>query len=173
MARKPDQTKGFLARLIGNQAGNVLAMTAAMLIPLRGLVGGGIDMSRLYLTKTRLQQACDAGALAGRRAMGGGSWTTTSGGTADRALNMFRGNFKSGDYGATGITDPANGINSFPQFSESGGTVTGTAKVNVPMMVVKVLGFTSKNITVNCTAKMEIPNTDVMFVLDNTGSMAD
>ncbi|RXR27653.1 TadE/TadG family type IV pilus assembly protein [Sphingobium fluviale] len=164
MARKPDGQKGFLARLLSNQAGNVLFMTAAFLIPLLGLVGGGVDMSRLYLAKTRLQQACDAGALAGRKAMDTGAWTAGTGPstTEGRALNMFSGNFKDGDFGTGTVTK---------SFTESGGVVSGTASVTMPMMVIKVLGITSKTINVSCTAKMEIPNTDVMFVIDNTGSM--
>lgn len=164
MARKTDGQKGFLARLLSNQAGNVLFMTAAFLIPLLGLVGGGVDMSRLYLAKTRLQQACDAGALAGRKAMDTGAWTagTATSTTEGRALNMFSGNFKDGDFGTGTVTK---------SFTESGGVVTGTASVAMPMMVIKVLGITSKTISVSCTAKMEIPNTDVMFVIDNTGSM--
>jgi hypothetical protein len=172
MARKMDGQKGFLSRLLHNEAGNVLFMTAAFLIPLLGLVGGGVDMSRLYLAKTRLQQACDAGALAGRKAMGNGSWTTTgTGNTEARAINIFQGNFKDGDFGATGVTDTANGITAFPTYTESGGVVTGKAKITMPMMVIKVLGITTKSISVACTSKMEIPNTDVMFVIDNTGSM--
>jgi len=162
MARKPEGQKGFLARLLSNQAGNVLFMTAAFILPLLGLVGGGVDMSRLYLAKTRLQQACDAGALAGRKAMATGAWTTGTGSTEARALNMFSGNFKDGDFGTGTVTK---------SFTESGGVVSGTASVTMPMMVIKVLGITSKTINVACTAKMEIPNTDVMFVIDNTGSM--
>lgn len=98
-------------------------------------------MSRLYLAKTRLQQACDAGALAGRKAMGNGSWTTTgTGNTEARAINIFQGNFKDGDFGATGVTDTANGITAFPHLHRvPGGVVTGKAKITMPMMVIKVL----------------------------------
>ncbi len=165
MARKPDWQKGFLHRLLHNEAGNTLFMTAAFMIPLLGLVGGGVDMSRLYLAKTRLQQACDAGALAGRKAMANGSWTagTAITTTEGRANNIFDGNFKnSGEYGSGMVTR---------SFTESGGVVTGTASVDMPMMVIKVLGITNKTLNISCTAKMEIPNTDVMFVIDNTGSM--
>lgn len=164
MARKHTARKGFLARLLHSTSANVLPLTAALLIPLLGLVGGGVDMSRLYLVKTRMQQACDAGALAGRKAMGNGNWTTSgSTSTNGRATAIFDGNFKQGDYGSGTLTK---------SYSESGGVVTGTASADVPMAVMKVLGFTSKTIAVTCTAKMEIPNTDVMFVLDVTGSMA-
>lgn len=163
MTRKQDRQKGFLGRLLHNEAGNVLFMTAAFLIPLLGLVGGGVDMSRLYLAKTRLQQACDAGALAGRKAMANGTWTTGTGSTNARAVNIFEANFnKNGEYGSNAPTY---------SFSEAAGVVTGTTSVTMPMMVIKVLGITTKTLNVSCTAKMEIPNTDVMFVIDNTGSM--
>ena len=66
--------RGFMSALARDVRGNTLAIMAAALIPLAGLVGGGIDISRMYITKTRLQHACDAGALAGRKAMGGGTW---------------------------------------------------------------------------------------------------
>lgn len=57
--------------LLADKGGNVLVMTAASIVPILALVGGGIDVSRIYLAESRLQSACDAGALAARRAMGG------------------------------------------------------------------------------------------------------
>jgi hypothetical protein len=163
MAIRSGNSQGFLTRLRRDEAGNTLAIVAAAIFPMLGLIGGGIDMSRVYLVKARLQQACDAGALAGRKAMGNGSWTTgTSSSSEGRATAMFNGNFVTGDYGSGTLTK---------SFSESGGVVTGAASAPVPMTIMKVFGFTSKTISVTCTAKMEIPNTDVMFVIDNTGSM--
>lgn len=160
MARKTDAKKGFLSRLIRNEAGNTLAMTAAVTIPLLGMIGGGVDVSRLYLIKTRLQQACDAGALAGRKAQAGGSWNTAAGATADQ---VFAANFETNSYGTTSTTH---------SYSENSGTVTGTASVVVPMMIMKLFGNTQKTISVTCDAQMQLPNSDVMFVLDVTGSMA-
>jgi len=153
----------FMTRLGRDQRGNILAISAAALIPLAGLIGGGVDMSRLYLTKTRLQQACDAGALAGRRAMGSGSWTD-SGATSSRgrALELFNANFTDGAYGTDLLSH---------DFVEDDGEVTGSAVVTVPMTMMRIFGMTERTMTVTCTAKMEIPNTDVMFVLDVTGSM--
>jgi Flp pilus assembly protein TadG len=154
----------ILMRLYHNQAGNTLAMVAAGLLPLLGLIGGGVDMSRIYLTKTRMQQACDAGALAGRRMMGTGAWAANSNAANTAAVNMYNANFQANSYGSTSTA---------PSFSESGGTVTGTASATLPMTIMKVFGQGSKLISVTCSSKMEIPNTDVMFVLDTTGSMAD
>ncbi|ALR21596.1 MULTISPECIES: TadE/TadG family type IV pilus assembly protein [Sphingobium] len=155
--------QGFLARLLRNQAGNALMIVAAAVIPLLGLVGGGIDMSRLYLTQARLQQACDAGALAGRKEMGAGAWSANSGKPDTVALQLFDANFGSNPYGTTGTTR---------SFVESNRKVTGTASVTVPMTVMRALGISSKTLSTTCEAEMRIPNTDVMFVLDVTGSMA-
>lgn len=153
----------FMTRLARDIRGNTIALAAAVMIPLAGLIGGGVDMSRLYLVKTRLQQACDAGALAGRKAMGAGSWTTSgTGNSQSRANELFDANFKGGSYGTGTLVR---------NYVESSGTVTGTATAPVPMTIMKVFGMTQRTLTVNCTAKMEIPNTDVMFVLDVTGSM--
>ena len=59
----------LLLRLAGARGGNVLSIVALGLPALLVLIGGGIDMSRAYMARTSLQNACDAGVLAGRRAM--------------------------------------------------------------------------------------------------------
>ncbi|MET0370981.1 MAG: TadE/TadG family type IV pilus assembly protein [Sphingobium sp.] len=148
-----------------NQGGQVLAMVAAAIIPILGLVGGGVDMSRLYLTKSRLQLACDAGALAGRKQMGSGAWSASSNKANAVAEQLFTANW--------GSTNPYGTANSSKAYSESGGKVTGTASVDVPMTIMRIFGQTTKTISVTCDAEMRIPNTDVMFVLDTTGSMGD
>lgn len=60
-----------LRSLARDTAGNTIAMTAAALMPLIAMVGAAVDLSRLYLVQSRLQSACDAGALAARRSMNG------------------------------------------------------------------------------------------------------
>lgn len=155
---------GFLTRLLRNQAGNTMAIVAAAIIPLLGLIGGGIDMSRLYLTKARLQQACDAGALAGRKQMGAGSWTADSSKADTVAKELFDANFGTNPYGTNSTSR---------SFAEGGGKVTGTASVIVPMTIMKMFAQGDKTVAVTCDAEMRIPNTDVMFVLDTTGSMAE
>ena len=61
--------RGFLSRLARDSRGNALAIVGAALVPLTAMIGSGVDMSRAYMAKTRLQTACDAAALAGRRVM--------------------------------------------------------------------------------------------------------
>ena len=158
--------RGFLSRLARDVRGNALAMMAMALIPLAGLIGGGIDISRMYITKTRLQHACDAGALAGRKAMGGGTWTQSGGMPNTTALQFFDGNFAPAAYGGRNLTR---------SFSENAGKVSGTASVDLQMTIVKVVtkDWNYVTLSVTCQTEMRMPNTDIMFVLDNTGSMAD
>src|SRR3546814_4052597 len=103
MASCSTPTKGFLTRLLHNEAGNTLAIVAAAIFPLAGMIGGGLDMSRLYLAKHRLQQACHAGALVGRKAMGSGSWSTTQGDDAAKA--MIQSNYAGAAYGSRALTN--------------------------------------------------------------------
>jgi Flp pilus assembly protein TadG len=164
MSVKTDATKraGFLARIRHDQNGNVAAMMAAGLIPLTAMIGSGVDVSRIYLTQTRLQQACDAGALAGRKKMGVNTWAFNSFTARTAANNMFDANFRSGTSGSTNLSRV---------YTESGGTVTGTASVELPMAIMQMFGKGDHDISVTCEAELAIPNTDVMFVLDTTGSM--
>ncbi|NIJ18522.1 hypothetical protein FHS95_000191 [Sphingomonas naasensis] len=166
------EARGFLTRLARDTRGNTLALMAIAIIPLAGIIGGGIDISRMYIVKTRLQHACDAGALAGRKAMGAGLWSQTGAidGSQETnypqkiAMRYFDGNF---DRTAYGGTTPA------PEFTEAGGKVSGKASVSLPMTLMKIFGRTAETLSVTCEADMRLPNTDVMFVLDNTGSMGD
>ena len=157
-----NKAMGFLSRLRRDVRGNTLAIVAASMIPLIALAGGGIDVSRMYLAKVRLQHACDAGALAGRKAMGAGTWAQTNPNPNTIAQQFFDGNFKSGAYGTTNISRT---------YSENSGDVSGTASVIVPMTMMKFFGMPARTMSVACDAQMQLPNTDVMFVLDNTGSM--
>jgi Flp pilus assembly protein TadG len=156
--------QGFLSRLARDVRGNTMAIMAMALIPLAGMVGGGVDISRLYIVKTRLQHACDAGALAGRKAMGGGTWSQSNYAPRTSAEQFFDANYQSDAYGATDRQR---------SFTENAGKVTGTASAVLPMTLMKIFGRTSETLTVTCDAEMRLPNTDVMFVLDTTGSMDD
>ena len=152
-----------LARLLVDTGGNTLAIMAAALFPLAGLVGGGVDMSRLYLTKSRLQQACDAGALAGRKVMGAATWDANAYAANTEAVRFFDSNFQNGAYG-TGTRTRS--------FSEAAGRVSGAASVVVPMTIMRIFQSADTTVDVTCMAEMRLPNTDIMFVLDTTGSMA-
>ncbi len=145
-------------------AGNTLAMIAAFLIPLSALTGSAVDVSRAYLVKVRLQQACDAGALAGRKFM-----TTATGSTLDanalaQANAFFTSNFTAGWMDTASV--------SFTPTRTTDGQVTATALATVPMTIMKMFGYDSNSISVVCAARLDIGDSDIMFVLDTTGSMA-
>lgn len=154
---------GVLSRLSKDQSGNTIAIMAAAVIPVIGLVGGSVDMSRIYLTQTRLQAACDAGSLMGRKVMAGGAWADNSSRANAEALKAFAANFETGAYGTENLAR---------SFTELSGKVTGTASVDIPMTLMRALGQDERTISVSCSAEMRIPNSDVMFVLDTTGSMS-
>jgi Flp pilus assembly protein TadG len=164
-ATAPAAARGFLARLRGDEAGNTIAIFAAAVIPTIGLIGGAVDMSRIYLVKTSLQAACDAGSLTGRKTMAIGNWADDNFQARTEANTMFDANFSSGSYGSGNLNRT---------FMENGaGNVEGTASARLPMSLMKVLGNEAVDIKVTCQSELRIPNTDVMFVLDTTGSMAD
>ncbi|MEM1131640.1 MAG: pilus assembly protein TadG-related protein [Pseudomonadota bacterium] len=152
----------LLLRLRRSKAGNTLAMVAAGLVPLTAMIGSGVDISRAYMVQSRLQQACDAGVLAGRKAMADGEYTTAAKAVAD---DYFEINYPTGYIETTNST--------FTSSNPAGGsTVIGSASVTVPTVVMSMFNFDSLDIAVNCTAQLEIANSDITFVLDNTGSMA-
>lgn len=154
--------RGFLSRLSRDQRGNVLAMSAAALIPLLAMIGGAIDASRLYMARTRLQQACDAGALAGRKAMANVQTLTTA--EKAKAKEFFDFNFPTGTYSGDNI----NAV-----YSRGGaGVVVGEASVDMPTTIMSFFGFEKVGLSVSCESTLNIPNTDIMFVLDITGSMS-
>ena len=50
--------------------------------------------------------------------------------------------------------------------------MTGTVSATIPMTLMRIFGRTTETIAVTCSSEMRLPNTDIMFVLDTTGSMA-
>ncbi|MBA3776214.1 MAG: VWA domain-containing protein [Betaproteobacteria bacterium] len=163
----PDRANGgWIARLARDRAGNTLAMIAAAIAPIMAMVGGGVDMGRSYLAQARLQQACDAGVLAARKRMG--SEAAVSGTipeeTGDIGQRFFNVNFRDGAYGSTG--------RSFAMNLEEDFAISGQASVQVPTTIMRVFGFNEVPINVTCEAQINFNNTDVMMVLDVTGSMA-
>ncbi len=154
--------RASLASLAMDVSGNTLAMTAAAIVPLLAMVGGAVDLSRIYLARTRLQAACDAGALAARRSMLGLTWNDAS---REVALNYFNSNFPQGKY--------ATGLISANYTANNRGVVSGTANVAVPMTIMQFFDFSNHDVAVTCSADLNLPNTDVMLVLDTTLSMND
>lgn len=148
-----------------DRAGNTLPLVAAGLAPLLALVGGGIDMSRSYLSETRLQQACDAGVLAARKTLGATvvATDTLPADVEAKGKSFFRTNFKNGDYGSAEAA--------FSMTLEDNNAISGAASASVPTTIMRLFGKDAVDVSVDCSAQLNFSNTDVMMVLDVTGSM--
>ncbi|MBW8729480.1 MAG: TadE/TadG family protein [Terrabacter sp.] len=141
--------------------GNVLPMAAIGMLLSAALVGGGVDMSRAYRVENRLQSACDSAALAGRRAVASNGFDTTA---QTQANSYFTTNFDDTTQETTSTTK------SFTS-ADNGQTVTGTASTQLNLAVMKIFGFQKFSLAVTCQASMGVGNSDVVMVLDTTGSM--
>jgi Flp pilus assembly protein TadG len=162
--RTLDETIGFLGRLRRDVRGNTLALMAAMLIPLAALSGSAVDLGRLYTVKTRLQQACDAGVLAGRKMMVDPSSSTLDDTATQAAQTFFANNFHAGWFKTSSVV--------FTPTKSGDSQVDGTATAVVPMTVMTMFGVSSRTVSVTCEARYDVADADIMFVLDTTGSMA-
>ena len=154
--------KQFLSNLARNTAGNALMLFGAALVPISLMIGSGIDASITYMARAKLQNACDAGALAGRLAMIGYSWTDE---TEEEARKFFDFNFP---VGTNGVDDVVFNID---QDSSDTSQVIGSASGTVPTTIMYIFGFDSMDISVTCDAKRDLGHNDVMLVLDVTSSM--
>ncbi len=161
MKRDNNERQSFLRSLLHDRTANTIVISAAAMIPLMAMVGGGVDASRYYMTASRMQAACDAGALAARRAMTDDTFTNAH---REIGLNFYDQNFEQGMFGLQ------NGERDF--LSDGDGRVNGAARGTLPTSIMGAFGYESFDIEVSCSAEINISNSDIMFVLDTTGSMA-
>jgi Flp pilus assembly protein TadG len=154
-------TPGLLTRLRRDSRGNTLAIVGAALIPLTAMIGSGVDMSRAYMAKTRLQSACDAASLAGRRVMTNDTLDAT---VTTEAIKFFNFNFPQGLYQTAAFTPTVS--------RPSQGTVEVVANTTIPTTIMSMFGFKTLPLAVDCQASQNFVNTDILLVLDTTGSMA-
>jgi hypothetical protein len=86
------------------ERGSVLAIATLGMLSLLLAVGLGVDISRLYLAKTELQNAADAASLAGVSALNGSSSGITK--AADRAVQAMN-NYQ---FNKTGVVIPRSNV---------------------------------------------------------------
>ena len=154
----------FLRRLRRDASGNTLAICAAAIIPLTAVIGSALDLSEAYMTRQRLQNACDAGVLAARQYMQGTDFNADVRGEADRFFDF---NFPAGTSNVSGLDFDVE------QDSAKQSQLNGSASARVPTTLMRIFGYTSIPLKVNCDATRDMGHNDVMLVLDVTGSMAD
>ena len=160
MGQQIDTRQSFLRRLAKDATANTLVISAVSMVPLMAMVGGGVDASRYYMAESRLQAACDAGALAARRSMEDNTLDTASKTVGD---NFFAENYPDGTFGLEQLT------HAYTATAE--GEVNGTASGTLPTAIMDAFGYNDFSINVQCSADVNVSNTDIVFVLDVTGSM--
>ena len=152
----------FLARLLSDHKGNVLAIVGAGLVPLAIMIGSGVDLSRAYMAKSKMQSACDAASLAARRVMKNDAFTDDVNATGKE---FFGFNYPQGLYGSNSfvpvITKPESGV------------IRVNAATTIPTTIMHIFGFDTLPVEVSCDASLNFVNTDIVLVLDVTGSMND
>jgi Flp pilus assembly protein TadG len=140
--------------------GTVAIIAAVSFIPMLGLAGAAVDFIRASNVKTHLQTALDAGALAAATAR------TLS--KADR-IKLGKATFIKNWPDA--IT---NNLSAKPKFEIEGDGVKGTAEVQVPTTIMRIVGINDMNIT--GSANVNIPpgkKAEIVLVLDYSGSMEE
>lgn len=162
MTHRSHYRPGLLTRLARNEAGNTIAILAASLVPLAGMIGGGLDLSRAYLVKTRLAQACDAGVLAGRKLMGSSGTVSTP--VTNEVRKYVNFNFPQNYMGTDSFTiTPTLGTQD---------QIVLTLSTNVPTAIMRLFGKNDVAVSTTCSARNDYSNIDIVLVLDTTGSMA-
>ncbi|MBX7481076.1 TadE/TadG family protein [Qipengyuania sp. 6D47A] len=151
----------LFARLLNDNKGNVLPIVGAALVPLLMMIGSGVDLSRAYMAKSKMQSACDAASLAARRVM---KSDTLNDEVTKTGKEFFNFNYPQGYYGASTfepvVSKPAAGV------------IRVNASTTVPTTIMRIFGFATLPVAVNCDAELNFVNTDIVLVLDVTGSMA-
>ncbi len=151
----------LLARLLHDHKGNVLAIVGAGLVPLTIMIGSGVDLSRAYMAKSKMQSACDAASLAARRVMKNDSLNDT---VRNTGQEFFTFNFPQGQYGAQAFTP----VITRPE----AGVIRVNASTAIPTAIMRLFGFETLPVAVSCDASLNFVNTDIVLVLDVTASMA-
>ena len=154
-------TRTQASSLLHDDAGSLLPMAAVGFLVLAAIVGGGIDISRAYKAENRLQAACDAGVLAGRRAVGNDGFDDD----VEAEANAYFANNYDADRQAS------LNVQFTPTSEDDGNTINGTASADVETSIMRIFGFDTVTISVLCSASMGVGNSDVTMVLDSTGSM--
>jgi len=143
---------------IRDQRGSTLPFLGLGMMMLIGAAGTAIDMGRVQIVQSRMQNALDATGLAV------GSSISTSN-IATETNKYFYANFPAGYLGSTitSLTAAPNGINSVINLAATG-------VVNMTLM--KVLGISSVNVSATSQIIRQSKGMELVLIIDTTGSMA-
>lgn len=144
-------------RFIADRRGAVAVLIAVAVVPLVGFIGVATDAARGYMLKAKLQQAVDAAALAGGRAIE----------DPDRNSDIEQFFFANMPDGYLGTTTPTPAI----VVDEAEGLVTVTASAIMPTSLVSVLGIHDVTVNARSVVRRAVRGMELALIMDNTGSM--
>lgn len=143
--------------LVGNEEGQSLVLVALFLAILIGFAGLAIDGGRLYLSKSQLQKAADAGALAGAAVM-------IEGATAGGTFNVEGAKTEAQQMSASNYIDDGGDIvytiETFPDSTQEGENTVDNiiqveAKEKLPLFLMPILGI-ERDSTVSAIAQVRV-----------------
>jgi Flp pilus assembly protein TadG len=149
---------GRLAALLRGESGAVMVIVAGGMVILLGMAGLALDSGRAFIARSELSRAVDAGVLAGARAL-----RTGEGAARRQALAVARANGVSDDDSLTRIAV------SFGVTPEGDNTVTLAASRPMRTSLMRLLG--RRWVDVGSTATAVVPPVDLVFVVDQSGSL--
>ncbi len=146
--------------------GQVLILTAVVIVVLIGVVGLAVDSGIGYLIKAKLNAAVDAAGIAAARSVSQGLTQ------ADQAANgkvaakkFFDANYPTGYFSSVPVwTEPT------VTFSQGKVIIDVAARATVPITFMGIFGF--KVLDVAASAQAIRKDLDMAFVVDTTGSMS-
>jgi Flp pilus assembly protein TadG len=152
------------------ERGAAIYVTAVILVMAVPMAGLAIDGTILYILKCRLQGAVDGSALAAARSLARGSDDSSQIDSAKNAAVAYtKLNFPSNYFFTSDVTiDKNNDVNIDTSVLHQR-TVTVTAHVPAPALLMHFLNFSTIN--VNATATTVRKDVNIVLVLDRSGSM--
>lgn len=156
--RQSSIIKRLVNRFKTNTSGNVAIIFALSAVPMFMAAGAALDFVRASNSKTQMQAALDAGALAAAA-----SPDLSDSEREDIANAVFNQNF-------AGI----NGVTASTQFAIEDGAVTMSADLSMPTAFMRLAGFNTMDVGSSVTVNIpEAKTAEIVLALDYSGSMTE
>ena len=149
-----------IEKFCSDTRGNVILLFAFMLIPVLGIVGIAVDVSRGYLVKSRLGDALDSAALAAAQSV------DDSQEFSEDVDKFFYANYPQGYLGSNVTINP-------PVVSADKETITLSANATVGATILNVIGVDNIDVSAATEVTRRVAGIDVVISLDMSGSMVN